>query len=182
MLDQNKIIITAGVSILLWVATLWVRMIRNFLQKRSEHRNLVRSLYAEVDFNTKDLLFFKEKSVSLTKLEKEFTKNPKLIPHITDAHHTLIYTSNVQNLHYINNRLVTRLVLFYGLLDKIKEQIDGLNQPSYASISARGKHKVLISLFENVVEAETIGSDILDNFVKEYANLNLSRQFRLRND
>ena len=176
---QDKVTLTAVVSVALWVATQIYRLIRDFARRRSEKRNLVRAIFSEIDFNTKDLLFFVEKSVSLKKLESEFSKKPSLIPHITDAHHTLIYTNNIHNLHYISDRFIARLVLFYGLLDKIKEQIDGMNQPSYSTISARGKYKTLCSLLDNAAEAEAIGCSILKEFKLEYQELNLARQFRL---
>ena len=44
-------------------------MLRNHYQRRAERRNLVRALFSEIDFNTKDLLFFVEKSVTLKQLE-----------------------------------------------------------------------------------------------------------------
>ncbi|KAB7616066.1 hypothetical protein F9L33_04710 [Amylibacter sp. SFDW26] len=176
---QNTAIITASASLFIWVATQWVRMLRNHYQRLAERRNLVHALFSEIDFNTKDLLFFVEKSVTLKQLETEFDKNPALIPHITDAHHTLIYTYNIDKLHYIDDHLITRLVVFYGLLEKIKEQIDGLNRPSYASISARGKYITLTSLLDNAAEAEKIGCSILKEFQDKYQKLNLTREFRL---
>ena len=131
----DKFVIGAIVSVTLWFATQWVRMGRRWWQRRNEKRNLVRALFSEIDFNTSDLNRFVADAEILDSLRALFKEMPNLIPHITDAHHTLIYRGNVDNLHYIDDEVIVRLVQFYGILDKIKEQIDGLNRPSYQKIS-----------------------------------------------
>ena len=50
--------------------------------------NLVRAIYAEIDFNTTDMEIFLTKSPSLPVLRKAMAERDDLIPHITDARHT----------------------------------------------------------------------------------------------
>ena len=175
---QDKVIITAVVSISLWVATQVFQLLRDLNRRRIEKNNLVRALYAEIDFNTKDLYIFAENSATLKDLEQKLREDTKLVPHITDAHHTLIYKSNITNLHYISDTIITHLVLYYGLLEKIKEQIDGLNQNSFQTVSANGRYITIKRILDNVKECEGVGDNILLLFTKSYRKLNLTRQHR----
>ena len=49
--------------------------------------NLVRAIYAEIDFNTTDMEIFLTKSPSLPVLRKAMAERDDLFPHITDARH-----------------------------------------------------------------------------------------------
>lgn len=175
---QDKVIFTAVVSISLWVATQVYQLFRDLYRQRIEKINLVRALFAEIDFNTKDLHIFAKNSASLKDLERKLREDPVLVPHITDAHHTLIYKSNITNLPYISNTIIAQLVLYYGLLDKIKEQIDGLNQHSFRTVSAQGRYITIKRILDNVKECEAVGNEILLMFTISYKKLGLTRQYR----
>ncbi|WP_229801968.1 hypothetical protein [Paramylibacter ulvae] len=146
--------------------------------RRSERRNFIRALFAEVDFNTKDLYFFIESSRDLSKLHIALQNDAALIPHITAANHTHVYRRNITNLHYIEDGLIKRLVLFYGLLDKISAQINGLNLPSFATVSTAAKITTIERIVHNVTECEKIGNEILIEFKRNYRWLSATRGYR----
>lgn len=181
MLDwvsQNRILLTAIVSVGLWFGTQLARFLRWYLLRNRERSNLVRALYSEIDFNTKDLHFFLTHSPSEQAIKKAFDENKALIPHITDARHTHIYRENIKNLPHISDNLIARLVQFYGLLEKIKEQIDALQYESFPTITKASKVQAVLGITANVRECAAIGDVILDDFSKEYPKLGLTRQFR----
>ncbi len=174
----NRVLLGAAVSVVIWTATQIISFSQAWRSNILGRRNLVRSLYSEIDFNTKDLFLFLEKSIPMNVLQAEFVRNPDLVPHLTDARHTLIYRNNIKNLHHIDDRLIAQIVHFYGLLDKIKEQIDGLNRHSFLTISATGRTKTFERLFANVQECEDAGIQALGAFQQQYPKLSLNRHFR----
>jgi len=175
---QDKALITAATAVGLWLLTRWIEFGANYVRSRKERTNLIRSLFAEVDFNTKDLDFFVQNSADISAIEARLNQSEKYLPHITDAHHTIIYASSIPKLHYLDDTLASRLVLFYGLLEKIKAQIDGINLSSFVATSAAGKITVVKRVIVNVTECEAEGSKILDAFSTAYPKLKLTRHFR----
>ncbi len=170
--------VTAISAATLWFVSRIIDIFVSWRRRRNERLNLIRALFAEVDFNTKDLYIFVEMSTALDQIEARFNADKDAVIHVTDAHHTLIYTSNVGQLHYLDDRLAARLVHFYGLLDKIKAQIDGTHQPSFKAVTASGKLAVVKGLFENVRECEAIGKEVLEEFSATYPKLTLTRMAR----
>jgi hypothetical protein len=61
---------------------------KNAHAKVLKQDNLVRAIYAEIDFNTTGMEIFLTKSPSLPVLRKAMAERDDLIPHITDARHT----------------------------------------------------------------------------------------------
>lgn len=175
---SDRAFITAASAVALWMLTQWFELVTNWVRTRKAQKNLIRSLFAEVDFNTRDLEFFVRNSADMSAIEARLLEDKRYLPHITDAHHTIIYTANIENLHHLNNALAARLVLFYGLLDKIKAQIDGINLASFAAVSAAGKLTVVKRVTENVKECQTEGENILREFSKTYSKLGLTRHVR----
>lgn len=175
---MDKTLISASVAILLWLLTRWVQMGAAWARRRQERRNLIRSLYTEVDFNTRDLSYFVANSADMSAIANRLRQNDDFLPHVTDAHHTIIYTSNVNKLHHLSNGLSADLVLFYGLLEKIKAQIDGINLTSFQRISAEGKIATMRRIVENVKECETIGRRILKSFSDTYPKYKMTRHAR----
>lgn len=174
----DKALLSAAVAVGLWVLARWVELFSTWRNARAEQRNLIRALFAEIDFNTRDLEFFLENSADIAAIEAHLRKAPDALPHITDAHHTIIYSSNTNRLHHLSNSLTARVVLFYGLLDKIKVQIDGINQPSYAKVSAEGKIAVIRRIEANARECADAGKTILEEFSETYESLSLTRHAR----
>ncbi|MDF1668675.1 MAG: hypothetical protein P1U83_03595 [Roseovarius sp.] len=174
----DKALLTASVTIALWILTRWIELGSRWFSNRRERHNLIRSLYAEVDFNTKDLHFFIENSADISAIEARLAQDSSYLPHVTDAHHTIIYSSHIDKLHHLENALTARLVLYYGLLEKIKEQIDGINLASFKSVSTAGKMAVLNRITVNSVECQKIGVEVLGMFSDTYPNLRLIRHNR----
>lgn len=180
-LRQNGAL-AAAASILLWILTRWVEIIATWRRKRHYRAALIRSLYAEIDFNTRDLQFFIENSADLSAVEARLSQSPAYLPHLTDAHHTKVYSARIDDLHMLEDGLTARLVLFYGMLDKIKVQIDGINLKSYASVSVGGKMTVLRRIIANVQETEEQGQLILTLFAQKYPKYGLARHARRLTD
>ena len=97
--------------------------------------NLVCAFYAEIDFNTTDMEIFPTKSPSLPLLCKAMAEPDDLIPDITDARHTRFNSSLISDIHVISDDLMSQVVQFYGLLEKIKIQVEGLNAEIYSRLS-----------------------------------------------
>lgn len=181
MLRQNGAL-AAAASILVWVLTRWFEMLAAWRRKRHDRAALIRSLFAEIDFNTRDLQFFIENSADLSAVEARLSQSPDYLPHLTDAHHTRVYSARIDDLHMLEDGLTARIVLFYGLLDKIKVQIDGINLKSYASVSVAGKMTVLRRIIANVRETEQQGQLILVLFSEKYRKYALTRHDRRLTD
>ena len=171
-------LITAGGAFVIWILTRWVESFRAWQRDRREKDNFIRALFAEVDFNTRDLEGFQMNSASLAHIEKALRADKALRPHITDARHTLVYASNIGKVHFLDDDLAARLVLFYGLLEKIKAQVDGVNLPSFATVSANGKIATIKELIENVKECEKAGNLLLSKLAESYPKLSLIRHHR----
>lgn len=176
------VVVPAASAVGLWFGTRIAETISSWIRRRRERVNLIRALFAEVDFNTKDLYVFGAMSAATDQIEKRFQEKPDAVIHVTDAHHTLIYTENIDKLHYLDDRFAARLVLFYGLLDKIKAQIDGISLSSFAAVTPAGKLSVVNTLLANVEECEGIGREILNDFSKAYPKLGLVRTNRAMAD
>lgn len=179
-MDQFRpnVLLIASIISALWLLTRIFDYLMRNRRRRRQAKNFVRLIYAEIDFNTKDLLFFIESARDLSVIKKALNKSPNLIPHITDAHHNVIYRQNIEKLPTISNELIAQIVLFYGLLEKIKGQIEGLNLPSYKTVSPRGQLQTIEQIVANVTECEALGKNILASFSKSYPRLSLHRQHR----
>lgn len=148
------------------------------LRRRDSNKrrdNLVRALYAEVDFNTRDMEKFLSKSPSAAVLEEKMTANPGLVPHITDARHTEIYRNKIAELHGVKDRTLSNMVHFYGMLEKIKMQIEGINYPSYQTLSVEGRMNGVLVIVRTSHVARRLGQQLLKDMEQDYPSLNLSR-------
>lgn len=138
----------------------------------------MRAIYAEIDFNTTDMEIFLTKSPSLPVLRKAMSEREDLIPHITDARHTWFYSSRISEMHVISDDLMSQIVQFYGLLEKIKMQVEGLNAQSYSTLSASGRFKVVVLIRNTAEEAWLCGKDLLRGLEHAYHDLGLARYQR----
>lgn len=138
----------------------------------------MRAIYAEIDFNTTDMEIFLTKSPSLPVLRKAMSEREDLIPHITDARHTWFYSSRISEMHVISDDLMSQIVQFYGLLEKIKMQVEGLNAQSYSTLSASGCFKVVVLIRNTAEEAWLCGKDLLRGLEHAYHDLGLARYQR----
>lgn len=164
------------------MAAFWVWIIKELYQVRqrreaaaTQHDNLVRALFAEIDFNTRDMQDFLKKSPSEDKLKAAMTGNPGLVPHITDARHTEIYRNRIGALHTVSNSTLSRMVHFYGMLEKVKVQIDGVNYPSYQTLSVDGRMNGVMVIVRTAGLAERFGLQLLRDMQADYPKLDLSR-------
>ncbi|WP_317055132.1 hypothetical protein [Roseovarius rhodophyticola] len=143
--------------------------------KKTAQDNLARALYAEIDFNTCDMDIFLERSPPLSELRQKLEDDCKLVPHITDARHTEIYRAHLNGIHSISDQTLQQCVQFYGLLEKIWVQIEGVNYPSYRTLSLEGRCNAVDVIKRTARTASVCGAALLRDFEKEYASLNLTR-------
>ncbi|WP_439529730.1 hypothetical protein [Pannonibacter sp.] len=167
--------VTASVSVVIWVATRLFDWIKDWRATRRENRNYIRALYAEIDFNTYDMELFQSQSASIKAVVDKVRSVQDFIPHITDARHTDIYRSDVSKITYVNNDLTGQLVCFYGFLEKLKTQIDGIHLKSFILISADGREATIREIFKTVQDCATLGRTILGVMELEYSALPLRR-------
>jgi|GEM_PF-2124950 len=176
--NQAPGLITASATMTALLLTWWRELWRASRARVREKNNFIRALFAEIDFNTRDLNKFQLNSATISYIEKVMMADGKLRPHVTDAHHTMVYKSNISKIHFLDDQISARLVLFYGLLDKIKSQIDGINLPSFDTISVQGKTTTLKGILANVQECEEVGENLLGRFAQAYPDLALTRHAR----
>lgn len=168
-------LITAILGFGIWNIQRFIEDRRNAHAKVLKQDNLVRAIYAEIDFNTTDMEIFLTKSPSLPVLRKAMSEREDLIPHITDARHTWFYSSRISEMHVISDDLMSQIVQFYGLLEKIKMQVEGLNAQSYSTLSASGRFKVVVLIRNTAEEAWLCGKDLLRGLEYAYHDLGLAR-------
>ena len=80
-------LITAILGYGIWNIQRFMEDRKNAHAKVLKRDNLVRAIYAEIDFNTTDMEIFLTKNPSLPVLRKAMAERDDLIPHITDARH-----------------------------------------------------------------------------------------------
>ncbi|QDC10198.1 hypothetical protein FHY55_13485 [Oceanicola sp. D3] len=153
-------------------------------QKSQERRNkardkLVRAMYAEIDFNTNDMTRFLEKSLDKASLRQRFEEDPDLVPHITDARHTEIYRSRIGDIDVFDSDILHMIVTFYGLLEKIRAQIEGINLPSYTTVSVAGRLNAVEVIRKTAMEAEVSGKELLRRMEQHSPKLNMRRAERM---
>lgn len=159
----------------LWFVRLIVLDRRKAEQQRKAERNLVRALFAEIDFNTTDMEIFIDKSLSLPNLEKILKEHTKLVPHITDARHTEIYRTRITDVHEIADGMLHQIVHFYGLLEKIRVQIEGVNYPSYKTLTLKGRVNAVDVIMRTAQEAHECGLGLMCVMQSNHENLDLVR-------
>ncbi len=147
-----------------------------------EKNNLIRALYAEIDFNTADMEVFLDKSPPSSVIRAALEKNVNLVPHVTDARHTVFYSNLIEDLWVISDHLMAKIVLFYGLLEKNRIQVEGLNLPSYKTLSTAGRFNAVDVIRRTLLDAWFAGHDLLQALEREYPELALERHLRLQDE
>ena len=164
-----------GGAVFIWIAKeIWLAVQRH-RDGNKRRDNLVRALYAEVDFNTRDMEKFLEKSPSEDVLREKMSANPGLVPHITDARHTEIYRNKISELHGVKDRTLSNMVHFYGMLEKIRMQIEGINYASYQTLSVEGRMNGVMVIVRTSHVARRLGQQLLLDMEADYPALNLER-------
>ena len=78
----------------------------------------------------------------------------------------------------ISDDLMSQIVRFYGLLKKIKMQVEGLNAKSYSTLSPAGRFKVVVLIRNTAEEAWLCGKDLFRGLEHAYRELELARYQR----
>ncbi|SFU05273.1 hypothetical protein [Sedimentitalea nanhaiensis] len=140
-------------------------------RRRQAQDNLMRALFAEIDFNTRDMEIFLEKSPSRADLRKALFADRNLVPHITDARHTEIYRNRIRDVHEISDDVLQQAVEFYGLLEKIRVQIEAINYPSFRTLSDEGRLNAVEVIRHTAEDARICGIQLLDAFQRNAVEL-----------
>jgi len=101
-------------------------LISAYVAHRRRRSAFIRALFAEIEFNTDELRVFTAQRRPKADLEAFFAGGADRRPHITDARHTIIYQRNIDLISFVDDGLVRKIVAFYGELEKLKAQVDGL--------------------------------------------------------
>ena len=113
-------LITAILGFGIWNIQRFMEDRKNANAKALKQDNLVRAIYAEIDFNTTDMEIFLTKSPSLSVLRQAMAERGDLIPHITDARHTWFYTHGFLKCMLSLMILCPKLCSFTGCWKKSK--------------------------------------------------------------
>lgn len=151
---------------------------RNAAEAQQEaDMNFIRALYAEIDFNTRDMEIFNRDSADPAKVRDALMVNPDRVPHVTDARHTQVYRDRIHDLHIIEDGVMHKTIYFYGLLEKILVQAQGFDKPSYKTLSDEGRVAAVELMRGTAVVAERCGKSLLKDFEQEpnYEGLGLAR-------
>lgn len=175
-----RAVLAAAAAVLIWVIKQFYSEVQKWRLEKRKQRNLVRALFAEIDFNTRDMEDFLKNSVSVDRIRRTLTQFPDLVPHVTDARHTEIYRNRIGDLHDISDQLLKKTVYFYGLLEKIRVQVEGVSSPGYVTLTLDGRIAVIELIRKTSVDARDAGKDILFEFQRVHKKLGLRRHVRGR--
>lgn len=161
-------LIAAAVSIVLFSANRVLVARQSARDKRRAERRFAAALAAEIRYNVVDLQRFSAESASLDSVAAHI-RTHKTPPHVTDTKHTRIYTENIDKLVSFETATITALVTFYSQLDKLENEIAGLQLPSFAGISEAGKINTISYIVEVAKAAETSGVTAEKHVAQEIA-------------
>jgi len=167
-------ILAGAVAILLFILGKGYELARDHLQRRSLRRNLIRALYAEIDFNTRDLTRFVDET-DVEYVARRLRENPERIPLITDARHTLFYTSRLAEMHFVSNRVIGRIVHFYGRLEKLRVQIESIGGEAWLTLDVEAKIAVIQRAVKTAGSCQRAGTALLEVMERDYKGLHLER-------
>ncbi len=171
-------LVTASGALLIWTLTRIAELVQNRRRRKSDAEKYVMALFAEIDFNTRDMEVFLEVSASVDAVIDKVKSDRKFIPHITDARHISIYAQGISNIHYIGKEHMGQLVYFYGLLEKLKNQVAGIYLPSFTLISRNGRAQTIREIIDIAEEIKDVGLDLLSELKSSYTDLKLERTIR----
>lgn len=173
-MDGSFVTFTGLAALFVFGASKLWDLLREQRQSERATKSYIRGLFAEIDFNTTDLRRFNAASLDYADLLKAFKSKADLIPHITDARHTVVYADNMSRLSDLPDAFIRDVVEFYGDLEKIREIIAGLDKGSFKTISAQGKLNVIKRLFRRTEETQMLGETLLERFCDAFVDLELS--------
>lgn len=167
--------ILAGiVAIFLFILGKGYELTRDFLRIRRLRRNLIRALYAEIDFNTRDLTRFVNET-DINYVIKRLREDPDRIPLITDARHTLFYTSRLPEMQFVSNRVIGRIVHFYGRLERLRVQIESIGAEAYMTLDVDARIAVVQRVFKTANTCKNAGEGLMKAMENDYTGLHLER-------
>jgi hypothetical protein len=177
MISNATVFITAAVTIALWIGSRLVEYMSARNTRARERIRYLTALYAEIDFNTHDMEEFVEES-DISHIAQRLRDGLSKTPHITDSRHTQIYRGEIGLVHHVGAGHISSVVNFYGIMEKIKAQIDGTQLASYGSISPAGRAVVVTRIYEACSNCASVGRSLLEEMERSYPSLRLKRRSR----
>lgn len=171
-------LMAASTAFTIWVLGHLVAMGVGFWKRSREKEKFIRSLYAEIDFNTADMAIFLAAPICYVTFRERVKLNKDFVPHITDARHTHFYMKNIDSISATGREYVGEVVYFYGVLDKIRAKIDGIYKKSFTNISLESRESAIRSIYVHVEEAKKTGEQLLQTMEKKYKGYKLKRKVR----
>ncbi|OAP38664.1 hypothetical protein ATC00_12230 [Sinorhizobium americanum] len=162
----------------LWIAKEWRTVDDDKKKRRDEKEKYIRALFAEIDYNTRDMEKFIELSASVGEVIMKIKENKDFIPHITDSRHKEIYKSQIGLLHHAGDEYIADVVTFYGIMERIGTEIQGVYLPSFGVISENGRASVIDDIVDYAFECAQIGQSILLQMERTYPEYRLQRKKR----
>ncbi|MEO0680642.1 MAG: hypothetical protein AAF192_09530 [Pseudomonadota bacterium] len=167
--------VAAFAAVALWALSRLAEAIAGWLRSTSARRAMIRAISAEIDYNTSDLAHFVDASPPIDQIRSAIQQNPNFIPHVTDARHTVVYRDRIGDLHRLDDDYIASVVRFYGELEKIREQIEGIRRPSYLTISETGRLEVVRRLTSRSRTARDLGLMVLERMERTHPRYRLKR-------
>lgn len=105
-------LVAASTAFTLWILGQFVAVGVGFWKKSREKEKFIRSLYAEIDFNTADMAIFLAAPISYVTFRERIKENKDFVPHITDARHTHFYLKNIDSISATGREYIGDVVYF----------------------------------------------------------------------
>ncbi|WP_321337701.1 hypothetical protein [Breoghania sp.] len=145
---------------------------------KKEKEKYIRSLFAEIDFNTRDMEIFISDSAPINLVKEKLIEDSSFLPHVTDSRHTDIYKSQINLIHHISDDYLPDVVSFYSIMNQIGVEVSSIYRPSFKKISIEGQVSTIKDLYVDSRECSRIGRKILDTMKDKYPNYKLKRKIR----
>ncbi len=144
-------------------------------RRQQEAERLICALYAEIKANTEDLSEFLQASPPVERAKQVVAADPQFRPHITNAAHTLVYTTNLAGLASLPRAVILKVVAFYCQVERLTVLIQGMDRKSFEGISPEGRAQVVEEIWLSVERGVTLGREVLHG-LEIHAPLELTRE------
>ena len=156
----------------LWLASRYWELAQQANERNRKSRLALEAIFAEVIYNVNDLRNFQKKG-NATKgaVHKALASSQVERVHFTDARHTLIYRSALDDLRLFDVVSVGKIVAFYAELERIKNQVDSIQLESFTSIFGKGRAQYIDYVWDTIAEAIDLGDAVTQDFLQRHPDL-----------
>ncbi len=173
---ESRITYSALAVIVVWIASKIFDYFDSRSKSNKEKEKFIRTLYAEIDLNTRDMEEFLRTSADISAVSAAIRSNRDFIPHITDSRSKDVYESKIELIHFAGNDYIADVIEFYGAMDRITREIEGIYLPSYKVISDEGRVACIEDIVAFTDACAVIGVSLLRDMEETYPYLHLKRK------